>query len=256
MTAATLGLAALMFFAIIAPIDPDAKNITLLTKHIALENLKVTGIMNQYPVEDPNLQTDQTDVSKQEQKMENENSEVQAKSGDSSSASDNSDQEDNSSGSNAGNGQKEKGTAITYLRNINVPLLLAILALLIILASIGLKLLYRRLWLKKVKQKPPEEQIQILYLGLLKKFRHLGMERRPEDTPSVYASRNKRLLKSFTSGKTDFTRLTGLFLRVRYGQFRASQRDCRDFYKVYEEFYKNSRSYLGNLKYVRKFFLL
>ena len=252
LAAVTLGLAALMFFAVIVPFDPGAKNITLLTKHIAIENLKVTGIMDQYPVEDPNLHTDQTEETSQQQKEENENSEAKASSGDSALNAEN----DQAGESSLGSGQEEKGKAITYTRNINVPLLITILILLIAAASVLLKLLYRRLWLNHVRKKAPEEQIRILYLGLLKKFRRLGIERRPEDTPSVFATRNKRQLKLFASGKADFTRLTGLFLRVRYGQYRASQRDCRDFYKVYEDFYKHSRSYLGNLKYARKFFLL
>ena len=248
-----LGIASLLFFAIIVPAHPGARDLTLLTKHIAIENLKVTGIMDQYPVEDPNLHTEKTEESLQNQKTENEDSEANAESSDNSS---NGEDEDLSGTSSPGGGQEEKGNAITYWRTVNKPLLALILILVIVVTAVLLKILYRRLWMKKVKEKTPEEQILLLYRGLLKKFRHLGIEQRPEDTPSVYAARNKRKLKSFTSGKSDFTRLTGFFLCVRYGQFRASERDCREFYRVYEDFYKNSRSYLGNLKYIRKFFLL
>ena len=258
LAAAALGIAALLFFAVIVPMNPGAKDITLLTKHIAIENLQVTGIMDQYPVEDPELHTDLTDESAGRQKAKDEGGSQNTENG-----AENSDQSleggnaDNGSGAgNRGNGRETAGTAITYQRNINKPALFIILVLALMVASVMIKLLQRRLWMKRIRKKAPEEQIVMLYLGLLNKFRYLGMERRPEDTPSVYAARHRRQLKFLMPGKTDFSRMTGLFLRIRYGQFHASERDCREFYRVYRDFYRNSRAYLGNLRYAGKFFFL
>ena len=258
MAAAALGIAAVMFFTIIVPIHPGARDIRLLTQHIAIENLKVTGIMDQYPVEDPDLTTDRKDESRQEEKTEDASAGAEALAGDSrASGNDAGSGEENSGGSaDQGNGQEEGGAAVSYQRHINKPLLVLISTLIAVVLAISLKLLQRRLWMRKVREKTPSEQVRLLYLGLLKKFHRLGFGRRPEDTPSAYAARNKRQMKVFIPEKTDFTYLTGIFLRVRYGQFEAEQKDCEAFYKIYDDFYKNCRTYTGKLKYLKQFFFL
>ena len=255
MTAAALILSLIVFFGIIHPLHPGAKDLTLLTQHIGIESLNVTGIMDDYPVVDPDLYSTNIDDSEQDEVDEDADSESELQEGEDQDSSDETD--GSSSDENAtGSGEERTAQAITYEKVVHTLPRLILSAVLLFALLIGGKLLYRSLWLKKISERSAEEQIRLLYQNFLKKFSRVGVGRIPSDSVRVFLSKNEETLERYSKGSTDFRTLTGVFERVKYGNESATKEECAAFHVYYRSFYKNCREILGTLNYARKFFFL
>ena len=253
--AAAMLLAVLFFLLIIHPLHPGAKDLTLLTQHVGLENLYKMGIMDDYPVQDPDLQSDQIDDTEQEEFAEDPQSSMENDAG-TQNAPEESENGSSSDASAAGSGQTQEATPISYEHTVHYFPLALLLLLFLLAASVLGKIGYRRHWLRRVSGMSGPEQIEQLYLSLLKKFGRVGLERLPSDSARVYVQKNEDRLVSFTGEGPDFHHLTDVFERVKYGQAEVSEQDCLDFQNFYNGFYKKCRETLGNLRYAKIFFFI
>lgn len=253
--AAALLLAALFFLLVIHPLHPGAKDLTLLTQHIGLENLYKVGIMDDYPVQDPDLQTENTDDTEQEEYQEDEQSELESDAGLESTPEESRDGS-GASASAPGSGQDQEAAPITYEHNVHyIPIIILTLVLLLAAAVIG-KIQYRKYWFRKVSEKSGPEQVEQFYLSFLKKLRRAGIGRLPSDSVRVYARKNEEQLQRFSGEGADFHHLTEVFEQVKYGRAEVSEQDCREFHMFYKSFYGKCREMLGNLRYARVFFFI
>jgi hypothetical protein len=253
MSAAAVGMAALLVLFLIIPLNLPVKDLTLLTRHIAIERLQVAGIVDTYPQEDPNQTTNETNNDNPEKTAEDENSDTN------STENPQIQQEENNNGGtndSAGNGEDREAGAIRYNSEILWWLVIPLLVLLIIAAIILLKLLQRRRWYRRVLEQGERDQVETLYVELLRRFGVLGVRRRPEDSPLAFVKKNRRRLNGFFRNHVSLEELTSIYMKVRYGGFEPGERECRKFRTVYENFYKNCRGMTGNVRYLRYFLFL
>lgn len=243
------GLSALLFLAVIVPLHPAVRDLTLLTQHIAIEQLQAAGIVTDDLVENPEETTDETDPDEQEKNREDPDSDAKK----------NENPEKENAGkraSGAGGSSRTAGKAIRHYRVIPWFVLLPVFAVAAIIGIIFLRFHMRKRRLNRILRMENRRKVESLYLELLRRFAILGFGRRPEDTPYRYAEKNHRSLDPFFRKKASLEELTDLYVRVRYGGHEATDEECRKFLPVYRDFYLTCRMMQGNLKYYLRYFFV
>ena len=251
------GVGSGLFYGIVRRLNPPAKELKIITKYLSLETLEKLGVADTRIIKDPTLMTenldDQQDTTKQDTEEKDENIE------DSSSEAD--EPEDNQGISPENLDKKQKGIfdAIRYDWGIPLWLFWTVLAMLLASGMIGTKIFLRRRWYRKVKQKPLDEQVRVMYLFFMKKFRQMKIRTVPGETPTQFAERTEQQLHCFrTEGISPvaFTNLTDVLVRTEYGGQIPAFTDVTQFESFYRRFYRNCREYLGKVQYITKFFIL
>ena len=251
------GIGSGIYYGIVKRLNPPARELQLVTKYRALETLDKLGVADVRVVKDPSLKTDNLDDQQDTTKQDTEE-----KDDDLQDASSQAQEADNTDG-NAPNALNKmlKGLfdAIRYDWGIPLWLFWSVLALLIIAGAIGTKILLRKRWFRKVKEKSPDEQVRAMYLFFLKKFRQMKIRPVTGETPAGFAARTAQRLKCFrTEGASPvgFTELTDVLVRTEYGGIKPTFAEITQFESFYRRFYRNCREYLGKVQYIIKFFIL
>lgn len=250
-----LALSAGIFYGIIKPLDPPKQDLKLITKYMSLEVLEKVGIADTHIINDSedttsNQNDNEEDSRKKGDKQDNSK-------GDKTQRKDENKKEQKSNPSKLDNSMKDKlFYAVKYTVDKISPLWLIPLLFLILALAVLTKLWLRKQWLKKVMEKPRAEQIIQMYHFYLKKFRHLKIRKTPEETPFEFQERAEPYIRFFGEADISFSRLTDIFVKVQYSEEAVEEKEYQSYLNFHKIFYKNCRQYLGNFKYVIKFFVL
>lgn len=252
------GIGGGIFYGIIGPMHPPAKELKIITKYLSLEVLEKIGVADIETINDPDMTTDQLDENRDttqqdtEDKDENLNQDV--------SQAENENADDGTSQDQMDKRRSGPFQAIRYDWGIPLWVLAVILAILLIAAVIGFRIWLRRRWFSKVRSKTPEEQVREMYQFFLRKFRQMKIRPVKGETPSEFAGRNALRMQPFRTAagleSADFMSLTEILVRTEYGGYRPGPADLKQFESFYRSFYRNCRQYLGKVQYMIKFFIL
>lgn len=247
-----------MFYGIVKPLDPPARELKLITKYMSLEVLEKIGIASEVILTDPNRLTQDTDDTTQTSRKEgDEQKDAPNESQDGKQEDQEKQQQQDNQANQLDPDQNSKVFyAIKYAAKNVSPLWWMLLPLLLLLAAVLLKLWMRKHWLKKIKDRPPKEQINAFYHFYLKKFRQMGIKKLGEETPLEFAQRAKANLKKFVVGSTEFQDLTAVFLKCGYGNMEPTKTEYQRYLTFYQGFYPCCRRHLGKFKYILNFFRL
>ena len=255
---ASVGIACIVWFGIIAPLDPEALEIKLIEEYRALETIEVVGTSDEEMT--PNMElasellTDRTRTT--DDLLEDElGTEMPAPEDDPEAG------ESQSSGMFSGlniDSVIETFESITDVEE-TYPwhLLLLILIPLAIIAYFVGRRVYRTVRLRNIQKLSLEEQVQAIYLFIMKKLQHLGFRVPEGSTLREFADNNEESLREFreVSG-VSFTQLTALYTTCVYGRQGVAQQGADSMALFYQGFWKAARKKLGNFAYFIKSFAL
>lgn len=264
-TGAGIGVVALavscaIFALVIAPLNPPAQEIKLVTEYYALETVHVRGMQTVKHKENDELISNNEEESDKQTNKENDN--IEEIHGDQSNdaAVGQQGQDDFGSSGYSITGFGESTQASDYLADQKLTFLLGVaLVLLLIAASIFTKLALRARRYRKMTALPPVQQVQAFYRFFDKRFALLGIERNPASTPLEHAENSKdtaMLLEANAPEGASFATLAKSYSSCTFGNAQpddAALDCCKGLYGV---FYKNVRSFLGLARYLARFFKL
>ena len=254
-----VSISAVSYQTIIKPLHPPTRELKLVTMMMSLELLEEIGVSSKTILIDPKQTTQKTDETKITSQKEGEELRDAPET---DNIEKNSEQNNNTAGTeNQFNGlnpnnQKNLFYAVRYtMRNVSflyLTMAIAFLIFLIIFAKIAL----RKRWYKKTLQKPRKQQIIDFYRYYLKKLSVIGIKKTNEETPFEFAERMQQHLRSFAAGTIDIHMMTSIFTKVYYGNLDIKDEEYQAYLLFYKDFHKNCKNYIGNFKYMLKYFVL
>mgnify|MGYP002621672245 CR=1 FL=1 len=228
-----------VFFAVVKPLNPPSRDVELLTKYMSLDVLEKLGVADVRTIHDleenaNNNQTEEMTVEKQ---------------------SDQDDQKDKEKGKSKSKSQLEREEWIKYHRDLlitGIPVLLAA----IIAAVILLRLWFRKRKYQKMKEMDLSHRIPAFYQYFLNCFRHVGINRRPDETPYEFAARAGNQTRDFDVGGVGIEALTETYVAIRYGLREITNEELDGYDVYYNHIFKSCRKRLGLIKYIICFFAI
>lgn len=274
------GAALVLWFGVIAPLDPGAAKITLTTDYRRLPVEQLKGVAEEKPVLDYSMTTDNlvdgfryttddlvedpTSSTTIDAKAMLEQNVRQQAGGEGAGA-----------GESAGSGGQSGGAAVqapnpespedtwdeiswTEHPSPAIPILVALLAL--VLAAIAYfvgRRVARRRRLEALLSQPPREAAQQIYLFLLGRFSRIGFKRAPGATLAEFSKSCARQMDMYAlESGVAFADLTRIYQECAYGQEEPTEDDLVPLVAGYLGFWRGARMHLGNLKYFFKSFRL
>lgn len=259
---ASVGVACLagagIWFGIIAPLDPSAVQIKLITEYRALEAKQVVGTSSVYQV--PNFDITSSKTNDEERttddiKLDDNGRAVPAQFNDGTA-----NQDEEKSGSFMGIDITSPQELFDFENNtpraLTALLVLLIIPVAIIAYFVGRRI-HRSRRLARIRQQPPSRQIELLYPFLVGRMARVGIAMPAGSTPLDYARNNVTSMELFSAqAGVSFAQLTESFVAVAYGKAQASQEQADSFAAFYRGFWKAARKYLGNFRYFTRSFRL
>lgn len=267
--AATGALALVVWFVIIAPLEPPVVKITLITDYRQLPIEEYKGTADEHPVLNYDFTSDNlvegfkytTDDLK-----EDPNSEVII---DAASVLEQQLQQQVEQSAATGSGQhdaldpestEETFDAVSW--SVVFPMIIVVLVVIVlIIAAIVAYFVGRRLWrrrrLARMLSSEPRNQVTSLYLFILNRLSRLGFRVPVGMTLAEYAANSARSMDMLTEEtRVAFADLTRSYEACAYGHFVPTEDDVVPFVAYYLAFWKAARTHLGTLKYFFKSFRL
>lgn len=239
-----------VFFAVIRPLNPPTIELKFLEKYLAFNIIEHTGISDSYRIPDEELYTDKTNNAADEtEKTEEGDTPVDQ-------AADTLYEGDDVKEVNEPAGQEELSAVRYTLTPALWKILWCALFLLVFVLPPALRIWLRKRRLKMIEALEPTEQIREWYRFYLRKFRHVGWEKRPGETPLEYAERCGDGLERYLSGTCGLDRLTAVFMEARYGNCISSDKACEECGEIYALFLNNCKKQMGKMRYLLKFYVL
>lgn len=253
------GLALGAYFVIVAPLNPPAQEVKLITEYWALEEIPRRGTSEELALTDPDLTTALTNDT-QNQVKQDETQDQQRDANQSQGVF-------QSIGSGLSNFAAAMGFTPEGVRDLrlvtnNLPwygwVLIALLVLLVVFGPIALKKALRRRFYRKAEEAGPREFVIALYQRFTRDFARMGVPAYPSATPWEYALASERTLRTFSEneGNVAFSRVTEAFMRASFSRDDVTDEDvaaCRSFYG---SLYRNCRRFCGRVRYIWLFFRL
>jgi hypothetical protein len=251
------GISAGLFFGVVRQMDPQARELKLITRYMALPTVPKVGVGDTYIVHDKEMTTDQ--LNEEIRKLKKQEAEKQKEE----------ELEKLEAQNNAGLSpnlldilKDALFRLIDYMKDGYGWLVITLAIMMLCVGSIGLKLLSRRLWYQKRLTESYEVQVRKMYQYYLNKFHIMKIERQEGDTLYEFVTRAKSHLERFSvgleerAGPSSFKALTETYVKISYGNDEVTEDEIKRYLIFHRAFYKNSRTYLGNFGYIRKFFVL
>lgn len=249
------GLALLVFFLVIAPLNPGHLTLKLFTIDRALETIEVNNPVRMIEIEDESLisqnVTDEITYGNNPVEMENGFTEAWAQSymdsviewlGTQETIDYESEEEE------------------LQLQTLSLPswwwiALIATLLLLGVLAVL-LRMFLRRRKDGRIRRLSKQDQVTKLYNDMLGRLRKLGLGKAPGQTPLEFADVASARLAPFAlnTGGVDWAYVSGTYSTVHYGETDPSDEELSYLWRFYERFNKNATFVTGRLKYCFKYF--
>ncbi len=259
-----IGVAALVWVCVIAPLNPSALNIKLITEHRAKETVEQKGTSTEYLTPDTSMTSDQTtDASRTtDDLVRTDDGEPEpARPLSNTSVS----EETESAGSFLGIDVETLEEAFDFEGNPYLEEIARALALLL-LVLVPLYFIGRRWWrrrrLAKILARPPTEQVFALFMFLTDRLARVGVEIPAGATVLEFALNNQNTLLYFNEAAStkeapvSFLALTQTYVACAYGKAEATEEEAAAFAAYYRGFWKAARKQLGNGRYFVKSFTL
>ncbi|MDO4501695.1 MAG: hypothetical protein Q4D06_00790 [Coriobacteriia bacterium] len=242
LAAAVLSLG--VWFVVVAPLNPPALELKLITRYYALEEVRVSGFEQYEHKINEQLKTDRE------------------KDGDRQTNKENSNEKDDGNAKDQGSqgfqltGFDDPAGAVRYwVESPWWPLVVLGVILLVVLVIAAKKALRARRF-KRMRALPADDQVKAFYFFFQKRFQKLGLVKEPASSPYAYACDNATAYAPFEAGAggATYKELAHMYCDVVYGQHLPSESElqvCADLYGV---FYKNVCAYVGKPKYALTLF--
>lgn len=259
-----------VWFGIIAPLNPGAFHITLVTDYKSMPIIELKGTGDFEPTMNTDYKTknlaDGKRYTTDDIKRGEDGKEIPAKSLSESQLK----QIQGSSGSGQSSGSHDipdeeeqedpEYEAIAY--SVVLPfIIIAIVVAALVVAGIVLFFVLRRRRrderLIRMLAQEPSRQVSSIYLFLLSKLKMLGYDVPYGQTLTSFAKGRERSMDSLTLDTgVPFVALTDTYVRCAYGAHEPTEDEIVPFVAYYRGFWKAARSRLGNFKYFFKSFRL
>ena len=256
--ALSAGLACAVWFGIIAPLGPEALEIKLIQEYRALETQLVLGTSAEEMTPNMDLTSDQTiDLERTTDDLWEDESgrQMDAPEDDPDEA------EEEESGSVTGfnmQSVQEIYELITYdedTRNWAIGVL--VLVVLLIVGYFVGRRIYRTKRLERFQQLPNDEQVQAIYLFVMKKMKRIGYAVPEGVTLLEFSRNNAETLRAFQEESgVGFDEVTSMYVSSVYGKRIPTDGEALRAGEFYRSFWKVARKKLGNVKYFFKSFFL
>lgn len=248
-------VACALFFGVIAPLNPPAKEIKLFTHYVNYETVEMTGVGDSTITQDPNKASgttkDQTQKSKDDPDDGDEDKDVESNMNplnalSQGSLSDLSDQ-----------GQNALADMFNFmLANPPYLILFIVLVLLVLASPFAIKLWTRRRWYAKTCALPPAKAVERFFVFFMKRFRILKIRKRDDQTLADFVDASKGQLAPFAEANEDgveFASVAGAYSGVVYGKAEPSPEELEQIKAFYSGFYKAFAQASGKVKYALRF---
>lgn len=259
--AVAVGIGCGIWFGIIAPLNPPAAEIKLLTEHRALETVRIRGVADIYQVPNLDMTSDQTndDERTTDDIKESPNGRQYPATGNQEVKND-PDNADAVGSSYSGINFDVPDDLFDFLNydefRIGV-IIAAIVAVAGIVAYFVGRRVRRRRRLERLQKLPPSEQVAAIYPFLMSKLTRVGVAIAPGQTLADYALANAATMEQFDAmSGVAFADLTADYASVAYGGHELGQDAADRAGAYYSSFWKACRQKIGNLKYFFKSFRL
>ncbi|MBO4365638.1 MAG: hypothetical protein J5804_05025 [Eggerthellaceae bacterium] len=247
-----------VFALVIAPLNPPAYTLKLVTHHIQLQEVEVRGTGDQVSLLTELLKSlnvlgskdapaDSDDVNDDKDSQQDQNQDT--------------DQEQETGGSSFGlNEPSDKDAAEAFAINVPpyVPVLLALALIAVVFAVIFGRKAMRRKKYERICSLPPGERLCQLYLYFTKAFTKMKVKRPDSATLREYMDSAGGVYANFEkadfSESPAFAKLTESYSKCAYGRMEPSDEELDAFEEYYREFHRRAASYVGRLRYVPLFF--
>lgn len=238
MIVCVMAVAGGVFFAIVKPLDPPKQDVKILTKYMSLEILEKIGVANVTTIHD--LEQNASNEQKEDMTVDKSN---------------NQDTEGQDDGKAKNKNQTERQEWIKYHRDILIGVVPVLIAALIV-AVILIRLYLRKRKYQKMLALDIEQRIPAFYQYFLNCFRHVGVNRHPEETPYEFSGRAAPLVRDFETGGVGLRELTETLVAAKYGLREITHEELAAYDSFYKAIFKNCRKRLGNFKYAFHFFTI
>ena len=254
---ALMGITCLIFFLIIAPLNPPAQELKLFTKYMTYETVEMTGIGNSSNSPSNNTtnklndQVDKTDQQPEDNGNQNdgkdENQQLAPLDNPATGAL----------ASLADQGMQALRDMFNFLIQ-NPPLfaLFWILVVAVIAAPFVIKKKLRARWFRKTCALPARESIRAFYLFFVKRFKMLKVVKPQELTLTEWAESFSGEFYEFeqNSRRTTFKQITQAYCNATYGHIDPTAEELEGAKAFYNNFYKAFAAKSGWIKYCLRFF--
>lgn len=248
-----VGIGVGVWFGIIAPLDPGAVEIKLVTEYRSLETKQVVGTSNIFQTPNLDLSSSETNeaVRTTDDIQEDEN-------GISWPATGNEEEEDDQDQQNTFLGLNLDSLQDTFdlQQNPMVMPLMVGLSLLIV-ALIAIYFIGRRYWrtrrLQRLQAKGPAAEFQGLFLFIVGRLERMGVAIPAGLTLAEFAHSTNTALAPYDQGAdVRFSDLAQQYCSIIYGKAEPSQEALEAMERYYSSFWRTCREQLGNVRYLFK----
>lgn len=229
-----------VFYGVVKPIDPPTRDLKLITKLMSFDIMELLGVASTQELREPD---DEDKDDKDDQKEQEEEEEKE--------------EEEKEDEQNRESEEDISANTITYdERDYTVYWVTALILLLMALPFI-VKYTLRARRRRRLNGLDPNNQAAFVYDFFLKRFKKLGFGKPESATILEYAEQQEDFLLNFRSKEgTTFEELSEIYNRHLYSGADVTPAEISKFMSVYNSFYKNAKEFLGNWKYIRKFWIL
>ena len=254
-------IGALIWFAIIAPMNPGVVDLKLITEYRALETVKVVGVSAEYQT--PNIDMTSDDAIDQERTTDqliiDPNGRLLPTAPQDAQAT--AEQQAQGTYSDSNGLDEDSLDDLFDVQDLQRYewLLFALLGLILIgiVAYFVGRRFARKRRLNRIRKLSPSDQVEELYRFLVNRFERIGMGVPAGATLAEFAKGNQTYMEPFvTKAGDDFVNLSEVYSEVAYGRQPATQEQADAFARFYGNFWKAARRRLGNARYLAKSFRL
>ena len=256
-TAAAVGLGVLVWFAIIAPLNPSAIDIKLITEYRALETVQVRGISDVYQT--PNLEMTSDETNEDMRTTDDIKEDLSGTPWPATGESEEEPEETESDNAMLGIDLDSFLDAFDFQSNPqNWPLLIIVI---VVIAAIVLYFVLRRVWREKrlaqFKELGPDKEFEQVFLFLMERFRRIGVTVPPGQTLREFGVSSTAAMRLYNEESgVSFQKLANAYADLAYGKRSVGEAGVLSIESYYRGFWKACRKQLGNLSYFFKSFRL
>ncbi len=242
-----------LFAGVIAPAELHTADVRPFQRYYAIPVVEYSGVYSTVEVEDPNATTDKTnddmkDANQDAQGGQDPDESDDPKADSTSPVTQFLTQFDSDS-------WEQTFDAIDYEKLKFGALVVAIVAIVALASVIWARRSQRERRLAKIADKPADWQVWWLYRFLCARLARLKVERPDTLTPMEFALGSQRRLAQFSEGTggVDFVRVTDIYQRTCFGGQTPTDQELSDVKAYYRAFFANARRYVGNVRWLWKF---
>ena len=258
-----VGLGCGIWFGVLAPLNPPAAEIKLLTEYRALETVRIKGVADVYQVPNIDMTSDKTNDGERTTDDIKESADGRPYPATGEGESQENEPEDSKtppSSSFSGINMDSTNDMFDFLNYKQIKWTALIVSIMLIAAIVayfvGRRVLRKRR-LARVQQMPVSEQVKELYLFFVNRFERLGIRIAPGQTLGDYAVANAATMEQFDrEAGASFASLTQDYIAAAYGNQELGEASSRKFADYYNAFWKACRRKLGAPRYLLKSFRL